>query len=146
MSESKEIWTTNGLLILLQVTLLGNTKPLPWSPVRPSGGLIVLLPELPPSPSQVWTIKLDGVQWALVETFKDLYLNSLSVATSLSLQDNYTIVFALFLKGTLIQISGTLAPSASQLWLGFLVLIRNEKCNLCVLIKAVLIFMQLTGL
>uniref|UniRef100_A0A674M976 Alpha-L-fucosidase n=1 Tax=Takifugu rubripes TaxID=31033 RepID=A0A674M976_TAKRU len=45
-----------------KVTILGNTNPLSWAPVRPNGGLVVLLPELPQSPSQVWTIKLDGVQ------------------------------------------------------------------------------------
>lgn len=45
-----------------KVTLLGNPKPLPWSPVQPSSGLIVLLPELPCAPGQAWTLKLDGVQ------------------------------------------------------------------------------------
>ncbi|XP_056154535.1 tissue alpha-L-fucosidase-like isoform X1 [Lampris incognitus] len=44
-----------------KVTLLGNPKPLPWSPIDPSAGLIILLPELPFSPGQVWTLKLDGV-------------------------------------------------------------------------------------
>lgn len=45
-----------------KVTLLGNPTPLPWSPVQPSGGLIVLLPELPYTPGQAWTLKLDGIQ------------------------------------------------------------------------------------
>ncbi|CAF99452.1 unnamed protein product, partial [Tetraodon nigroviridis] len=45
-----------------QVTLLGHQGPLSWSPIDKAGGLFVLLPELPQSPSQVWTIKLDGVK------------------------------------------------------------------------------------
>lgn len=44
------------------VTLLGYPKPLPWSPVNPNAGLTILLPELPFSPGQAWTLKLDGVQ------------------------------------------------------------------------------------
>lgn len=44
------------------VTLLGYPKPLPWSPVNPNAGLTILLPELPYSPGQAWTLKLDGVQ------------------------------------------------------------------------------------
>lgn len=47
-----------------QVTLLGNPHPLSWSPIQPGGGVVVLLPELPASPAQAWTLKLDGVQWA----------------------------------------------------------------------------------
>lgn len=46
----------------IQVILLGHQGPLSWSPIKASGGLAVLLPELPQSPSQVWTIKLDGVK------------------------------------------------------------------------------------
>uniref|UniRef100_UPI003AABAAF9 tissue alpha-L-fucosidase-like n=1 Tax=Centroberyx gerrardi TaxID=166262 RepID=UPI003AABAAF9 len=44
-----------------KVTLLGNPKPLSWSPIFPSAGLIVLLPELPFIPGQAWTLRLDGV-------------------------------------------------------------------------------------
>lgn len=54
----------HSLSPLIQVTLLGHQGPLSWSPIKASGGLAVLLPELPQSPSQVWTIKLDGVKWA----------------------------------------------------------------------------------
>ncbi|XP_061597914.1 tissue alpha-L-fucosidase-like [Cololabis saira] len=43
------------------VTLLGSPTPLPWAPVYPSGGLNVLLPELPCTPGRAWTVKLDGV-------------------------------------------------------------------------------------
>lgn len=50
------------LLFLVQVTLLGNPQPLSWSPLTPSAGLIVLLPERPSSPGRAWTLKLDGVQ------------------------------------------------------------------------------------
>ncbi|XP_044192196.1 tissue alpha-L-fucosidase-like [Thunnus albacares] len=46
---------------ITKVTLLGNPKPLPWSPVYPNAGLIVLLPELPNTPGQAWTLKLDGI-------------------------------------------------------------------------------------
>ncbi|XP_030645369.1 alpha-L-fucosidase 1, tandem duplicate 2 [Chanos chanos] len=42
------------------VTLLGNPEPLRWAPL-PSSGLVILLPELPPTPAQAWTLKLDGV-------------------------------------------------------------------------------------
>lgn len=52
----------NGFLSFVQVTLLGIPKPLPWSPVHPSAGLTILLPELPCSPGHAWTLKLDGVQ------------------------------------------------------------------------------------
>ncbi|KAM9340046.1 tissue alpha-L-fucosidase-like [Symphorus nematophorus] len=45
-----------------KVYLLGYSQPLPWSPVQPSAGLIVLLPELSYSPAEAWTLKLDGVQ------------------------------------------------------------------------------------
>ncbi|KAE8282188.1 Tissue alpha-L-fucosidase [Larimichthys crocea] len=44
-----------------KVTLLGNPKPLPWSPVYPKAGLVVLLPDLPYSPGQAWTLKLEDV-------------------------------------------------------------------------------------
>ncbi|XP_077052389.1 tissue alpha-L-fucosidase-like [Siphateles boraxobius] len=42
------------------VTLLGNPEPLKWAPLK-STGLIILLPDLPFSPAQAWTLKLDGV-------------------------------------------------------------------------------------
>lgn len=42
------------------VTLLGNPEPLKWAPLHASG-LIVLVPNLPDSPAQAWTLKLDGV-------------------------------------------------------------------------------------
>ncbi|KAL0961738.1 hypothetical protein UPYG_G00331090 [Umbra pygmaea] len=42
------------------VTLLGNPNPLRWAPLHPSG-LIILLPELPFTPGQAWTLKLDWV-------------------------------------------------------------------------------------
>ncbi|XP_067281694.1 tissue alpha-L-fucosidase-like [Pseudorasbora parva] len=42
------------------VTLLGNPEPLKWAPLKPSG-LIVALPDLPFTPAQAWTLKLDGV-------------------------------------------------------------------------------------
>ncbi|XP_071355416.1 tissue alpha-L-fucosidase-like [Trachinotus anak] len=45
-----------------KVTLLGNPQSLPWSPVHPGSGLIVLLPELPYTPGQAWTLKLDSIQ------------------------------------------------------------------------------------
>ncbi|XP_028819735.1 tissue alpha-L-fucosidase-like [Denticeps clupeoides] len=41
------------------VTLLGNPAPLDWAPLHPAG-LVVLLPDLPPSPGHGWTLKLDG--------------------------------------------------------------------------------------
>ncbi|KAM9824067.1 tissue alpha-L-fucosidase-like [Neosynchiropus ocellatus] len=44
-----------------KVTLLGLTSPLSWSPVKPNAGLTVLLPELPSTPAQAWTLKLDAV-------------------------------------------------------------------------------------
>ncbi|CAJ1083777.1 tissue alpha-L-fucosidase-like isoform X1 [Xyrichtys novacula] len=44
------------------VTLLGNPKPLPWSPVNPNAGLTVLLPDLPSIPGMAWTLKLDNIQ------------------------------------------------------------------------------------
>ncbi|XP_026155645.1 tissue alpha-L-fucosidase isoform X1 [Mastacembelus armatus] len=44
-----------------QVTLLGNPARLSWSPVRPDGGLTVLLPELPHIPAHAWTLKLDNI-------------------------------------------------------------------------------------
>ncbi|KAM6959428.1 tissue alpha-L-fucosidase-like isoform 2-T2 [Aplochiton taeniatus] len=43
-----------------KVRLLGSPQPLSWVPMHPSG-LIVLLPELPFVPSQVWTLKLERV-------------------------------------------------------------------------------------
>uniref|UniRef100_A0A4W5QKP6 Alpha-L-fucosidase n=1 Tax=Hucho hucho TaxID=62062 RepID=A0A4W5QKP6_9TELE len=43
------------------VTLLGNLEPLRWAPLHPRG-LIILLPELPPTPAQAWILKLDGVK------------------------------------------------------------------------------------
>lgn len=46
-----------------QVTLLGYPNPLPWAPVQPSAGLTVLLPELPHSPCQAWTLKLESIHW-----------------------------------------------------------------------------------
>lgn len=45
-----------------KVTLLGDPASLSWFPVRPDAGLTVLLPELPFTPAQVWTLKLEGVQ------------------------------------------------------------------------------------
>ncbi|XP_034017452.1 tissue alpha-L-fucosidase-like [Thalassophryne amazonica] len=45
-----------------QVTLLGNPNSLPWAPAGPSGGIIILLPELPAVPGQAWTLRLDGIQ------------------------------------------------------------------------------------
>lgn len=51
--------------VFSQVTLLGNPVHLSWSPLHPSAGLIVLLPELPYTPGQAWTLKLEGIQWAL---------------------------------------------------------------------------------
>uniref|UniRef100_A0A665TP08 Alpha-L-fucosidase n=1 Tax=Echeneis naucrates TaxID=173247 RepID=A0A665TP08_ECHNA len=45
-----------------KVTLLGHPNPLPWSPVTPSSGIIVLLPELPYTPGQAWTLKLDNIK------------------------------------------------------------------------------------
>ncbi|KAL1255882.1 hypothetical protein QQF64_013943 [Cirrhinus molitorella] len=42
------------------VTLLGNSKPLKWAPLH-STGLTVILPDLPFSPAEAWTLKLDGV-------------------------------------------------------------------------------------
>ncbi|XP_062265901.1 tissue alpha-L-fucosidase-like [Platichthys flesus] len=44
-----------------KVTFLGNPKALPWSPVGPSSGLIVLLPQLPYSPGEAWVLKLENV-------------------------------------------------------------------------------------
>ncbi|XP_027891539.1 tissue alpha-L-fucosidase [Xiphophorus couchianus] len=45
-----------------KVTLLGRPSSLPWAPVYPNAGLTVLLPELPFTPGQAWTLKLDHVQ------------------------------------------------------------------------------------
>ncbi|XP_051949122.1 tissue alpha-L-fucosidase-like [Xyrauchen texanus] len=42
------------------VTLLGISEPLKWAPLH-STGLIVLIMDLPYSPAQAWTLKLDGV-------------------------------------------------------------------------------------
>ncbi|RXN22288.1 tissue alpha-L-fucosidase-like protein [Labeo rohita] len=42
------------------VTLLGNPKPLKWAPLH-STGIIILLPDLPLSPAEAWTLKLDWV-------------------------------------------------------------------------------------
>ncbi|XP_076005863.1 tissue alpha-L-fucosidase-like [Genypterus blacodes] len=44
------------------VTLLGYPKSLSWTPLSPSAGLIVLLPELPYSSGHAWTLRLEGVQ------------------------------------------------------------------------------------
>lgn len=41
---------------------MGNPTPLSWAPVNPGGGLVVLLPELPYTPAQAWTLGLDLVQ------------------------------------------------------------------------------------
>lgn len=49
-------------LSLAQVFLVGNPTPLSWAPVNPGGGLVVLLPELPYTPAQAWTLELDLVQ------------------------------------------------------------------------------------
>lgn len=45
-----------------KVTLLGFSLPLPWSPLHPTGGLAILLPNLPFTPGQAWTLRLEGVQ------------------------------------------------------------------------------------
>ncbi|XP_068189050.1 tissue alpha-L-fucosidase-like [Antennarius striatus] len=45
-----------------EVTLLGTSELLHWNQVGPGGGLNVILPELPFSPVQIWTLKLKGVQ------------------------------------------------------------------------------------
>ncbi|CAN9503810.1 unnamed protein product [Ophioblennius macclurei] len=45
-----------------KVTLLGFSVPLPWSPLGPGAGLAILLPNLPFTPGQFWTLKLEGVQ------------------------------------------------------------------------------------
>ncbi|XP_061521321.1 tissue alpha-L-fucosidase-like [Phycodurus eques] len=45
-----------------KVKLLGNPTPLSWSPLKPNAGLTILLPELPYTAGQAWTIKLDGVE------------------------------------------------------------------------------------
>ncbi|RXN26132.1 tissue alpha-L-fucosidase-like protein [Labeo rohita] len=42
------------------VTLLGNPEPLKWAPLETSG-FIVVLPDLPFSPAEAWTLKLDKV-------------------------------------------------------------------------------------
>ncbi|XP_039536926.1 tissue alpha-L-fucosidase-like [Pimephales promelas] len=42
------------------VTLLGNPEPLKWVPLKTTG-LLILLPDLPFSPAEAWTFKLDGV-------------------------------------------------------------------------------------
>uniref|UniRef100_A0A8C1VLW3 Tissue alpha-L-fucosidase n=1 Tax=Cyprinus carpio TaxID=7962 RepID=A0A8C1VLW3_CYPCA len=42
------------------VTLLGNPEPLKWAPLQTSG-LIVLLPDLPFTPAEAWTLQLDEV-------------------------------------------------------------------------------------
>uniref|UniRef100_A0A8C2AKJ0 Alpha-L-fucosidase n=1 Tax=Cyprinus carpio TaxID=7962 RepID=A0A8C2AKJ0_CYPCA len=42
------------------VTLLGSPEPLKWAPLH-SSGLIVLLPDLPFTPADAWTLKLDEV-------------------------------------------------------------------------------------
>ncbi|XP_051992211.1 tissue alpha-L-fucosidase-like [Xyrauchen texanus] len=65
------IFTTNPMQYTFQlfapktsdktvVTLLGISEPLKWDPLH-STGLIVLITDLPYSPAQVWTLKLDGV-------------------------------------------------------------------------------------
>lgn len=46
--------------ISVQVTLLGNPEPLKWAPLETSG-FIVVLPDLPFSPAEAWTLKLDKV-------------------------------------------------------------------------------------
>ncbi|CAL8364595.1 unnamed protein product [Arctogadus glacialis] len=43
------------------VTLLGNPCPLTWFPITADAGLVVALPELPFTPGQAWTLRLDGV-------------------------------------------------------------------------------------
>lgn len=45
-----------------KVTLLGNIWPLSWSPLNPGGGITVLLPELPDSAGEAWTLRLEGIQ------------------------------------------------------------------------------------
>ncbi|XP_073678116.1 tissue alpha-L-fucosidase-like [Garra rufa] len=42
------------------VTLLGNSMPLKWAPLH-STGLTVMMPDLPFSPAEAWTLMLDGV-------------------------------------------------------------------------------------
>uniref|UniRef100_A0A672FF84 Alpha-L-fucosidase n=1 Tax=Salarias fasciatus TaxID=181472 RepID=A0A672FF84_SALFA len=45
-----------------KVTLLGFPVPLPWTPLQPGVGLTILLPNLPFTAAQAWTLRLDGVQ------------------------------------------------------------------------------------
>ncbi|KAM9340045.1 tissue alpha-L-fucosidase-like [Symphorus nematophorus] len=45
-----------------KVTLLDHPNvPLKWAPVTPTAGLVILMPDMPPSAGNAWALKLEGV-------------------------------------------------------------------------------------
>ncbi|XP_058475624.1 tissue alpha-L-fucosidase-like [Solea solea] len=54
--------TTPKTSVATKVTLLDYPdKPLKWEPLTQSAGLLILMPVMPPSPGNSWTLKLEGV-------------------------------------------------------------------------------------
>ncbi|GAA6231856.1 tissue alpha-L-fucosidase-like [Lates japonicus] len=54
--------TTPKISGATKVTLLDYpSKPLSWAPVTQTAGLVILLPTMPASPGNAWTLKLEGV-------------------------------------------------------------------------------------